>query len=145
MRTDVTAPALSGACEGTDADARRRRRRGDHAGQGLDRPLASVGVRDEQPRDEHDDEPVSLRPADRLLREGAGAVLVGHGAQITAAARKYFVPEKTLFVVVGDKAKIGADIEKLNLGPIELWTPDATRASVQPSRWRRADVAAAVV
>ena len=55
-------------------------------------------------------------------------------AQIAAAARKYFVPEKTLFVIVGDRAKIGADIEKLNLGPIELWTSDATRAAVQPSR-----------
>ena len=55
-------------------------------------------------------------------------------AQIAAAARKYFVPEKTLFVVVGDRAKIAADIEKLNLGPVELWMPDATRASGQPSR-----------
>ena len=54
-------------------------------------------------------------------------------AQVDAAARKYFVPEKTLFVVVGDKAKIQSDIEKLNLGAIELWNADGTRASGQPS------------
>ena len=54
--------------------------------------------------------------------------------QVGAAARKYFVPEKTLFVVVGDKAKIQADIEKLNLGSIELWNADGTRASDPSSR-----------
>jgi zinc protease len=54
--------------------------------------------------------------------------------QVTAAARKYVVPEKTLYVIVGDRAKVGADVEKLNLGPMEIWTPEATRASAQSSR-----------
>ncbi|HUR34544.1 MAG TPA: pitrilysin family protein [Vicinamibacterales bacterium] len=55
-------------------------------------------------------------------------------AQVSAAAKKYFAPDRTLFVVVGDRAKIGADLEKLNLGTIELWTPDATRAASPASR-----------
>jgi zinc protease len=55
-------------------------------------------------------------------------------AQVTAAAQKYLVPEKTFFVVVGDRAKIAADLEKLNLGPIELWTADAVKAPAQTSR-----------
>ena len=55
-------------------------------------------------------------------------------AQVSAAAKKYLVPEKTLFIVVGDKAKVGAAIEQLNLGPLELWTPEATRDTRPPSR-----------
>ncbi len=49
--------------------------------------------------------------------------------QVNAAARKYIAPDKTLFIVVGDRAKIGAELEKLNLGPIELWNADGTRAT----------------
>ena len=48
--------------------------------------------------------------------------------QVNAAARKYIAPEKTLFIVVGDRAKIGAELEKLNLGPIEVWNADGTKA-----------------
>ncbi len=42
---------------------------------------------------------------------------------------KYIAPDKTLFIVVGDRAKIGPELEKLNLGPIEIWNADATRAA----------------
>ena len=48
-------------------------------------------------------------------------------AQVTAAAQKYLVPDRTLFIVVGDRAKIAADLEKLNLGTIEEWSADGTR------------------
>ena len=48
--------------------------------------------------------------------------------QVNAAVRKYIAPDKTLFIVVGDRAKIGAELEKLNLGPIEVWNADGTRA-----------------
>ena len=54
--------------------------------------------------------------------------------QVTAAARKYLVPDKTFFIVVGDKAKVGADIDGLKLGPLELWTADGTRESSPASR-----------
>jgi zinc protease len=50
-------------------------------------------------------------------------------AQVAAAARKYLVPEKIFFVAVGDAAKVRADVEKLNIGPVETWTADATPAS----------------
>jgi zinc protease len=72
-------------------------------------------------------------PIDYYAKAQARFTAVTPG-QITAAARKYFVPEKTLFVVVGDRAKIGGEIEKLNLGSIEFWTPDATRAPAAPPR-----------
>ena len=55
-------------------------------------------------------------------------------AQVSAAAQKYLVPDKTLFIVVGDKAKVGSAVEQLNLGPLEVWTPDATRDTRSPSR-----------
>jgi zinc protease len=48
--------------------------------------------------------------------------------QVNAAARKYIAPDKTLFIIVGDRAKIGAELEKLNLGPIEIWNADGTKA-----------------
>jgi len=50
-------------------------------------------------------------------------------AQVAAAARKYLVGEKIFFIAVGDLSKIGAEIEKLNLGPTETWTADAIPAS----------------
>ena len=49
--------------------------------------------------------------------------------QVNAAVRKYIAPDKTLFIVVGDRAKIGAELEKLKLGPIEIWNADGTRAT----------------
>jgi zinc protease len=50
-------------------------------------------------------------------------------AQVAAAARKYLVPDKIFFVAVGDASKIGAEIEKLSLGPMETWTADGLPAS----------------
>jgi len=67
-------------------------------------------------------------PLDYYAKEEARFSTLG-ARQVLAAAQKYFVPEKTLYVVVGDRAKVGPEIEKLNLGAIELWTPDATRAA----------------
>jgi zinc protease len=57
-----------------------------------------------------------------------------NSALVAAAAQKYLVPGKTFYVVVGDRAKIQSEIEKLNLGPIEIWTPDATPASAPSTR-----------
>ncbi|MFN7918122.1 MAG: pitrilysin family protein [Vicinamibacterales bacterium] len=67
-------------------------------------------------------------PIDYYVRAQARFAAVT-AAQVAAAARTYFVPEKTLYVVVGDRSKIVPEIEKLNLGAIELWTPEATRAT----------------
>ncbi|MFN7981821.1 MAG: pitrilysin family protein [Vicinamibacterales bacterium] len=50
-----------------------------------------------------------------------------NSAQVTAAARKYLIPDNIFFIVVGDKAKIGSDLEKLRLGTLETWRPDGTR------------------
>jgi zinc protease len=55
-------------------------------------------------------------------------------AQVSAAAQKYLVPENVLYVVVGDRSKVEPELQKLNLGPIEIWMPDATRAPSQTSR-----------
>jgi zinc protease len=41
-----------------------------------------------------------------------------------AAARKYLVPERMLVVAVGDRQKIQADLEKLNLGAVEYRDPE---------------------
>ena len=67
-------------------------------------------------------------PIDYYVRAQARFAAVT-AAQVAAAARTYFVPDKTLYVVVGDRSKIGADLEKLNLGAMEVWTPEATRAT----------------
>jgi zinc protease len=48
------------------------------------------------------------------------------GAQVDAVAKKYLDPAKMVIVAVGDREKIGADLEKLNLGPIEVWNADGT-------------------
>ncbi|MGC4085006.1 MAG: hypothetical protein QM736_23545 [Vicinamibacterales bacterium] len=55
-------------------------------------------------------------------------------AQVMAAAQKYLVPDKMLYLVVGDMAKVKGDLEKLNLGTIEAWTPDGTRADSRSTR-----------
>jgi zinc protease len=44
--------------------------------------------------------------------------------QVKAAADKYVVPEKLVVIAVGDRAKIAADLQKLNLGAIEVRNPD---------------------
>ncbi len=50
-------------------------------------------------------------------------------AQAQAAAAKYLVPEKLVVVAVGDRAKIGAALQKLNLGALEVRNADATLAT----------------
>ena len=41
-------------------------------------------------------------------------------AQVEAAARKYVDPNRMIVVVVGDRAKIQPELEKLGLGPVEV-------------------------
>ncbi len=38
---------------------------------------------------------------------------------VKAAAEKYVVPEKLIVIAVGDRAKIAAELQKLNLGAVE--------------------------
>jgi zinc protease len=45
-------------------------------------------------------------------------------AQAKAVAEKYLVPGKLIVVAVGDRAKIEPELRKLNLGPVEIRTPD---------------------
>jgi zinc protease len=42
------------------------------------------------------------------------------GEQARAAAERYVQPEKMMVLAVGDRAKIEPDLEKLNLGKIEI-------------------------
>jgi len=44
--------------------------------------------------------------------------------QAASAALKYIHPENMMLIAVGDRAKIQPEIEKLNLGPIEVWNTD---------------------
>ena len=44
--------------------------------------------------------------------------------QVAAVAKKYIVPGQALVIAVGDRARIGADLEKQNLGPTEVWSAD---------------------
>jgi zinc protease len=41
-------------------------------------------------------------------------------AQVKSAAEKYVVPEKLIVIAVGDRARISAELQKLNLGAIEM-------------------------
>jgi zinc protease len=41
-------------------------------------------------------------------------------AQVKSAAEKYVVPEKLIVIAVGDRARIGGELQKLNLGAIEM-------------------------
>jgi zinc protease len=50
-------------------------------------------------------------------------------AQAATTARRYIDPGKALVIAVGDKAKIGPELEKLNLGAVETWSPDAVPAA----------------
>jgi zinc protease len=45
-------------------------------------------------------------------------------ANIQDVARRYLVPAKFVVVAVGDRAKIGPQLEKLNLGGIEIRDAD---------------------
>jgi zinc protease len=49
--------------------------------------------------------------------------------QVRGVAQKYVVPEKLVVVAVGDKAKVGPALAKLNLGTTETWNADATPGS----------------
>jgi len=49
--------------------------------------------------------------------------------QALAAARKYLAPERMVVVAVGDRAKIEPELRKLDIGPIEVLTPDGKPAS----------------
>jgi zinc protease len=49
-------------------------------------------------------------------------------AQAKAAAEKYLIPDKLIVVAVGDRAKIGAPLQKLDLGTVEIRNADATLA-----------------
>jgi len=49
--------------------------------------------------------------------------------QVRGVAQKYVVPEKLVVVAVGDKAKVGPALAKLNLGATETWNADATPGS----------------
>lgn len=44
-------------------------------------------------------------------------------ADVRQVAQKYLKPEETVIVAVGDRGKIEAELEKLNLGPIEIRDP----------------------
>ena len=45
-------------------------------------------------------------------------------AQVKAAADKYIVPEKLVVIAVGDRAKVGAELQKMNLGAVEVRDAD---------------------
>jgi zinc protease len=55
--------------------------------------------------------------------------------QVRATAEKYLVPEKLLVVAVGDRARIGAELAKLNLGAVEVRSADGAPApAARPSQ-----------
>ncbi|MQA30595.1 MAG: insulinase family protein [Luteitalea sp.] len=58
-----------------------------------------------------------------------GRLTAVDAAGVKAAALKYVLPEKMLVVLVGDRARIAADMQKLNLGRAELRNPDGTPAA----------------
>ena len=49
-------------------------------------------------------------------------------AQVRKAAEQHVRPDSALVIAVGDRAKIEAPLQKLNLGAVGLWTTDATPA-----------------
>ena len=49
--------------------------------------------------------------------------------QAQAVAQKYLVPNTLIVVAVGDRAKIEPELTKLNLGAVEIRTPDAKKAA----------------
>ena len=54
--------------------------------------------------------------------------------QVKTAAEKYVVPEKLIVIAVGDRAKIGAGLQKLKLGPTEVRTVDGVLATANATR-----------
>jgi zinc protease len=53
-------------------------------------------------------------------------------AQVNAAARKFVVPDRFVWVVIGDRAKIEAGIKELNLGDIVLLDADGRPKNPTP-------------
>ena len=49
--------------------------------------------------------------------------------QLSAAAQKLLVPDKLVWVIVGDRSKIEAGIRELNLGEIHLIDSDGNPVS----------------
>jgi zinc protease len=56
--------------------------------------------------------------------------------QAKAAAEKYLVPGRLIVVAVGDRAKIGAPLQKLDLGAVEIRNADATLAKTPAGKSR---------
>ena len=55
--------------------------------------------------------------------------------QVKASAEKYLVPGNLLVVAVGDRARIGAELAKLNLGAVEVRSADGAPApAARPSQ-----------
>ena len=50
-------------------------------------------------------------------------------AAVLSAAQKYLMPDRMVVVAVGDRARIGAELRKLNLGAMEIRTADGTVAT----------------
>jgi zinc protease len=44
--------------------------------------------------------------------------------QVRAAAEKYIVPGNAIVIAVGDRQKIQPELEKLGIGPVEVWNAD---------------------
>ena len=49
--------------------------------------------------------------------------------QAQAVAQKYLAPDKLIVVAVGDRAKIEPELRKLNLGAVEMRTPDGKKVA----------------
>jgi zinc protease len=55
--------------------------------------------------------------------------------QVKASAEKYLVPGNLLVIAVGDRARIGAELAKLNLGAVEVRNADGAPAlAARPSQ-----------
>jgi zinc protease len=54
-------------------------------------------------------------------------------AQAKSVAQKYIQPDKVIVVAVGDRARVGGELQKLNLGAAEVRNPDGTPAAA-PAR-----------
>jgi zinc protease len=47
---------------------------------------------------------------------------------VRSVAQKYVVPDRLLVVAAGDRTKIEPELSKLNLGPVEVRTPEGMLA-----------------
>jgi zinc protease len=54
-------------------------------------------------------------------------------AQVKSVAQKYIQPDKVIVIAVGDRARVGGELQKLNLGAAEVRNPDGTPAA-SPAR-----------